>query len=70
MLNLDELVSGRSARIVTLDGKTYISAIDVISALTEKDANHSSEVFRNLDDIDKDELASHLRTHQFPGEFF
>ena len=69
VISFDEILRGKSARITTIDGKMYISAIDIVMALTDKDNNQAAEVLRKLDNYDREELEENLRHFQFPGEY-
>lgn len=68
VISFDEILRGKSARITTIDGKMYISAIDIVMALTDKDNNQAAEVLRKLDNYDREELEENLRHFQFPGK--
>lgn len=69
VISFDEILRGKSARITTIDGKMYISAIDIVMALTDKDNNQASEVIRRLNDYDKEELEENMKNIQFPGKY-
>lgn len=68
VISFDEILRGKSARITTIDGKMYISAIDIVMALTDKDNNQAAEVLRKLDNYDREELEENLRHFQFQGQ--
>ena len=67
VIPFDEIVPGASVRFTCIDGKQYMSIRDIIMHMCGKDNHRAAEVWRNIPEINKNELAPDCNNFQFPG---
>jgi hypothetical protein len=66
-MNFDELIPGFTVRFTVKGGIQYLSIRDLIMAISKKDANQASEMWRRLAPEFKEEVKACLFNFKFPG---
>lgn len=69
-ISFEEIAQGKTVRMTRIDSEWYISCIDFVMVMTDKDANDSAQVMRRLPDYVKEDLEEYIKKHQFSGDIY